>query len=139
MKELLILFLLFTFTFAFNTTNATTYTRSKNHSCTVQKIIDKDISLSFYKKKTYPYPKSQIVALLLALFLGFFGIHRFYLGYTTIGIIQLIMGVFGFMTAGIIIGIPILILLFIWVFIDLIRIATGDLKPADGSEYNPSL
>ena len=34
--------------------------------------------------------KSQLVALLLALFVGVLGIHRFYLGYTTIGIIQLL-------------------------------------------------
>jgi hypothetical protein len=31
--------------------------------------------------------KSQLVALLLALFVGVLGIHRFYLGYTGIGLI----------------------------------------------------
>jgi hypothetical protein len=34
--------------------------------------------------------KSQLVALLLAFFVGVLGIHRFYLGYTGIGIIQLL-------------------------------------------------
>ncbi|MEY3377042.1 MAG: hypothetical protein RL463_1352 [Bacteroidota bacterium] len=61
--------------------------------------------------------KSQLVALLLALFVGVLGIHRFYLGYTGIGIVQLL-------TAG---G------LFIWAFIDLILIITGDLKPKTGN------
>lgn len=68
-------------------------------------------------------PKSQLVALLLAFFFGYLGVHRFYLGYTTIGIIQLITGG----GCG------------IWAFIDFIRIIMGDLKPADGSAYDPAL
>lgn len=60
--------------------------------------------------------KSQLVALILAIFVGGLGIHRFYLGYTTIGIIQLL-------TAG---GCG------IWALIDIIRIATGDLQPKNG-------
>lgn len=66
--------------------------------------------------------KSQLVALILVIFAGALGIHRFYLGYTGIGIIQLL-------TAG---GCG------IWTLIDLIRIATGDLKPADG-DYSETL
>jgi TM2 domain-containing membrane protein YozV len=54
--------------------------------------------------------------LLLALFVGVLGIHRFYLGYTGIGIIQLL-------TFG---GLG------IWALIDLILIITGDLKPKTG-------
>lgn len=66
--------------------------------------------------------KSQLVALLIALFVGGLGIHRFYLGYTTIGIIQLLtLGGCG-----------------IWTLIDLIRICTGDLTPKDGS-YDSTL
>ena len=61
--------------------------------------------------------KSQLVALLLAIFLGGLGIHRFYLGYTKYGIIQLL-------TAG---GCG------IWYLIDIINIATGKLGPKDGS------
>jgi len=60
--------------------------------------------------------KSQLIALILVILVGGLGIHRFYLGYTTIGIIQLL-------TAG---GCG------IWALIDLIRIITGDLKPKDG-------
>ena len=66
--------------------------------------------------------KSQLIALILVILVGGLGIHRFYLGYTTIGIIQLL-------TAG---GCG------IWALIDLIRIITGDLKPKDG-EYAEKL
>jgi hypothetical protein len=68
-------------------------------------------------------PKSQIIALILVIFVGTIGIHRFYLGYTTIGILQILtLGGCG-----------------IWTLIDLIRIITGDLGPADGSAYDPAL
>lgn len=61
--------------------------------------------------------KSQLAALLLVIFIGSLGIHRFYLGYTVIGIVQLLtLGGLG-----------------IWSLIDLIRIITGDLTPKDGS------
>lgn len=74
------------------------------------------------KGKTKAAGKSQLVALLLAIFVGALGIHRFYLGYTTIGIIQLLtLGGLG-----------------IWTLIDIIRIATGDLKPK-GSDYSETL
>ena len=74
------------------------------------------------KHSTPPEGKSQLVALLLAIFLGSLGIQRFYLGYTGIGVIQLL-------TAG---GCG------IWTLIDVIRIAIGDLKPRDG-DYKDKL
>ncbi len=57
-------------------------------------------------------PKQWIVALLLAFFLGALGIHNFYLGYTTKGIIQLILTIT-------VIGAPIAA---IWAFIEFIMI-----------------
>lgn len=63
--------------------------------------------------------KEWLVAFLLCLFLGALGLHRFYLGYTWQGIVQLLtFGGFG-----------------IWAFIDLIRIAFKSLKPKNG-DYN---
>ena len=63
--------------------------------------------------------KSKVVALILSIFLGELGIDRFYLGYIGTGILKLITcGGFG-----------------MWWLIDLIMIATGKLKPKDGSEY----
>jgi TM2 domain-containing membrane protein YozV len=41
-----------------------------------------------------PYAKSKLVAGLLGIFLGGFGIHRFYLGYVGIGILQIVVTIF---------------------------------------------
>lgn len=38
-----------------------------------------------------PLAKSRIVAGLLGIFLGSLGIHRFYLGFTTIGVVQIVV------------------------------------------------
>jgi TM2 domain-containing membrane protein YozV len=52
----------------------------------------------------YPQPKSKIAAGLLGIFLGGLGIHRFYLGYTVLGIVQLaltlVLGAFTFGLVG---------------------------------------
>lgn len=65
--------------------------------------------------------KSQIVAIVLCLFLGAFGIHRFYLGYPGMGILMLLTGgLFGIL----------------WL-IDLILLLTGGLKPKNG-DYTDS-
>ena len=61
--------------------------------------------------------KSQIIAAILAFAIGGLGIHRFYLGYTWQGVVQLL-------TAG---GCG------VWALIDLIRICTGDLQPKNGN------
>ena len=66
--------------------------------------------------------KSQIVAAILAFVLFGLGIHRFYLGYTWQGVVQLL-------TAG---GCG------VWTLIDLVRIITGNLQPKDGS-YSKTL
>ena len=66
--------------------------------------------------------KSQVIALILVALIGGIGIHRFYLGYTWQGIVQLLtLGGCG-----------------IWALIDLIRIITGDLQPKNGS-YSKTL
>jgi thiol:disulfide interchange protein len=60
--------------------------------------------------------KSWLVAVLLCVFLGGLGIHRFYLGYTWQGIVQLLtLGGLG-----------------IWALIDFIRIIIRSLEPKDG-------
>lgn len=61
--------------------------------------------------------KSLVVAALLCFFLGGLGIHRFYLGYTWQGVVQLLTG--GFFG--------------IWILIDFVRILMGSLKPKGGS------
>ncbi|MDQ0863686.1 TM2 domain-containing protein [Arthrobacter globiformis] len=65
----------------------------------------------------YPQPKSKLAAGLLGIFLGGLGIHRFYLGYTTIGIVQLLLTVFlGVFTFG---------LVGLWGFVEGIMILAG--------------
>ena len=41
-----------------------------------------------------PQAKSKLAAGLLGIFLGGFGVHRFYLGFTKIGIIQIVVTIF---------------------------------------------
>ena len=62
--------------------------------------------------------KSKITAILLCFFLGGLGIHRFYLGYTLIGVIWLLT--FG----GVL----------IWAIIDLIKLIIDILKDSEGNE-----
>ena len=45
--------------------------------------------------------KNKVVAMLLAFFLGGFGIHKFYLGCTKAGVIMLVVFLLGFVLFGI--------------------------------------
>lgn len=65
----------------------------------------------------YPQPKSKIAAGLLGIFLGGFGVHRFYLGYTKVGLIQLVLWL---VTAWFTFG-----LIALWGFIEGIMILAG--------------
>lgn len=88
------------------------------------KVFGKKISSKVTAAKSAPTggEKSQVVALILVILVGGLGIHRFYLGYTWQGIVQLLtLGGCG-----------------IWSLIDLIRIIMGTLKPKDG-EYDVTL
>jgi TM2 domain-containing membrane protein YozV len=61
--------------------------------------------------------KDWLTTLLLCIFLGLLGIHRFYTGHILIGVVQLLTGgLFG-----------------IWTIIDLIMIITGSYKDANGN------
>ncbi|MBE6880282.1 MAG: NINE protein [Ruminococcaceae bacterium] len=63
--------------------------------------------------------KSKTTALILSIFLGGCGVDRFYLGYTGMGVLKLLTGgCLGILS-----------------LIDIIQIATGNLRPADGSPY----
>ncbi len=86
-----------------------------------KKISNKAMS-AFDPAKSDAEGKSQVLALILCVLVGSLGIHRFYLGYTWQGVVQLLtLGLCG-----------------IWTLIDLIRIITGDLKPKNG-DYGTTL
>ena len=72
--------------------------------------------------------KSAVVAGLLQLFLGGLGIGRFYIGSTSIGAVQLCLGLFGFFFSWFFIGIPVLLGVGIWAFVDAIIMFTGGVK-----------
>ena len=64
--------------------------------------------------------KNNSTALIFSVLLGGFGIDRFYLGYTGIGILKLLTGgCFGIL----------------WI-VDIVFLLTGKLVPADGSEWD---
>lgn len=65
---------------------------------------------------TMASPKSKMTALLLFLFLGGFSAHRFYVGRTGSAFLQM------FTLGG----------LFIWAFIDFIKILTGRFTDSEG-------
>jgi TM2 domain-containing membrane protein YozV len=79
--------------------------------------------------------KSQIIALILFVLFGYLGIHRFYLGHLSSGLLMLllcctlILPIINLFTG---------IALLVWWVLDLIKLVTGDLKPADG-EYTETL
>lgn len=85
--------------------------------------------------------KSKLTAGLLAIFVGGFGIHNFYLGFTNKAIIQLILGLIGFFSQTIFWrsgfyfgwGFPLWISS-IWGFIEGILILTGSIN-TDGQGY----
>lgn len=70
-------------------------------------------------------PKSKILAAVLAFFLGGFGVHNFYLGYTSRGITQLVLYLIGLATSIILVGFVFLVAVGLWVFIEFIMILIG--------------
>jgi len=79
--------------------------------------------------------RSKLAAGLLGIFLGGLGVHRFYLGYTGVGLVMLLLSVFT--------GLGSLVICFpgsgcgivgLWGFIEGVICLTGGMKDADGLE-----
>ena len=87
-------------------------------------------------------PKSRLVAMLLALFIGSFGAHNFYLGKQSLAVSQLIIFLismifmFVYMSTGLINYMAIYtiatLVVGIWVLVDFIFIIVGNAKDKDG-------
>ena len=72
--------------------------------------------------------RSKIAAGMLGILVGSLGIHRFYLGFNTIGTIQLVLGLCGIFTCGVT-----TLAAHVWGIVDGVLILTGSLnKDAQG-------
>ena len=77
--------------------------------------------------------RSRLVTVLSTLFLGIFGVHRFYIGKTRTAIVMLILSILYLVTVrfwGIVI--IFLAVVGLWAFIDLIFAVSGIMKDRDG-------
>jgi TM2 domain-containing membrane protein YozV/ribosomal protein L40E len=92
-------------------------------------------------REFYPRPAPQpekasqgawTVALLLAVFLGPFGIHRFYMGYTSQGVAMLFLTIAGLTTLCMGVGAFFLLATGIWALVDMILICCNGIPLADG-------
>ena len=75
-----------------------------------------------------PGAKSKVTAGLLGIFLGAFGVHNFYLGYTAKAIIQLSVSLLGIVLSCIGIGAFITLGIEIWGLVEGIMILTGKIN-----------
>ena len=79
--------------------------------------------------------KQKLVAGLLAIFLGCYGVHNFYLGYTKKAVIQLVCTIVGLVLSILIIGLFVVIGIWIWAIVEGIMIFTG--KISTDAKGNP--
>jgi TM2 domain-containing membrane protein YozV len=93
-----------------------------------QPIIPSYTSFPPATYNVYSRPQHRIVAGVLGIFLGWLGVHRFYLGYTAIGVVQLLLGtVIAFNTCGLT-----WVIALIWGFVEGIICFFGGMPDADG-------
>lgn len=84
-----------------------------------------------------PNAKSKLAAGLFGIFLGQWGVHNFYLGYTGKAITQLLLSIFGYALAFVIIGIPMVLASSIWGLVEGIMILSGSITTdANGNPLN---
>ena len=95
----------------------TTYSHSESSYSTGGAVSSNNISGSYERSKPAKRSRNGLVTLILCIFFGVFGVHRFYVGKTGTGILQ-------FFTAG---G------FFIWTFVDLVHILTGKFTDSEGN------
>lgn len=69
--------------------------------------------------------KSKLAAGLLGIFLGSFGIHNFYLGYTKKAVTQLVLTIIGYVLCCVAIGVLFLLATSVWGLVEGIMILSG--------------
>lgn len=77
------------------------------------------------KPKAAADAKSKLAAGLLGIFLGCFGVHNFYLGYTSKAVTQLVLTIVGYVLCCVGIGIFLVLGIAIWGLVEGIMILSG--------------
>ncbi len=77
------------------------------------------------KKVANASSKSKIVAGLLGIFLGCFGVHNFYLGYTSKAVTQLVLTIVGMVLSCVVVGAFLVLGIEIWGLVEGIMILCG--------------
>ena len=114
--QTLLVFLIAFFSFTFCAQASFPVKRATTNNVTIEQTLEEEEKAPI-SPAAASSGKSQIVATLLCFLVGWIGIHRFYLGYTWQGVVQILtLGGLG-----------------VWALIDLIRIILGDLEPKNGS------
>lgn len=72
--------------------------------------------------------KSKMAAGLLGIFLGAFGVHNFYLGYTSKAVTQLVLTIIGIILSCIVVGAFLVLGIEIWGLVEGIMILTGKIN-----------
>ena len=80
------------------------------------------------KVDSNPNAKSKMAAGLLGIFLGQFGVHNFYLGYTGKAVAQLLLTIFGYILAIFIVAIFMVAAAGIWGLVEGIMILSGSIN-----------
>lgn len=99
------------------------YCGARQEIHTVQNITDNSLITATENKKT----KSRMSAGILAIILGIFGVHNFYLGYTIKGVIQLLLTVLFCWTYAV----PIIV--WVWALVEAILILKGKITDSKGN------
>ena len=95
-----------------------------------QVCLNCGVSLAAYGPKG---DKSKMAAGLLGIFLGCFGVHNFYLGYTSKAVTQLVLTIVGIVLCCVVIGAFLVIGIEIWGLVEGIMILAGKIdKDAKG-------
>lgn len=72
--------------------------------------------------------KSKMAAGLLGIFLGAFGVHNFYLGYTSKAVTQLVLTIIGIVLSCVVVGAFLVLGIEIWGLVEGIMILTGKIN-----------
>ena len=80
------------------------------------------------KVDSNPNAKSKMAAGLLGIFLGQWGVHNFYLGYTGKAVAQLLLSIFGYILLFVVVGFFMVAAAGIWGLIEGIMILSGSIN-----------